>query len=96
MLIHVAKITNYNNNILIAPDYVNTGEITSLNTNNIKHQTNDLFQSKRKHDLPAMLSSTQLPLHVSNMAKEHEEKKQALIIGGVLSILLGLYIFTYK
>ena len=94
MLILVGKIRNYTNNILIAPGESKTGEITSLNT---PQKTKDPFHGKRTHSiLPTtpsspILPTTQLPLHDSNKAKEHDEEKQALIIGGVSLIMLGLY-----
>ena len=90
------KIEKYNNNILNAPEDSNVGEINSM----INHKVKDLFQSKQlPHDRHAAQQEQKQALpphdrpHEIHQAKQHEEEKQALIIGCVSLILFGFYLF---
>ena len=83
--LHVGKIMNYNNNILIAPESAKVGEMQHLN-----HQ--DPFQGKKE-------KSHQLPhddhLQQKLSAKTHEDEKQALVIG-LTALMVGVIWFFKK
>ena len=100
MMLQIGKLVDYNNNILIAPNHVKVGEITSLNEKADIHQAADIhrvahdpFQGKRYTLVEPTSQEHKLPPHEIHQAKQHEEEKQALIIGGVSLIIFGFYLF---
>ena len=80
--LHVGKIMNYNNNVLIAPDNTKVGEIQNLNVGD------KTPKGKKKEYKPV----GELPHHEKIEAKNHDDEKQALIIVGV-SLILGVIWF---
>ena len=105
MMLNMGNIEGYNNKLFIANSYVKIGvvnmDINQKSQTSIKHPL-DHIDKKSKNiqrvggspiQLLLIHDDGLLPDNENKLSKEHEEEKEALIIGCVSLIIAGMYFF---
>ena len=83
--LHVGKINDWNNRILVAPNNSKIGEIKNINSKqNSKQNRKSTFKDSKNGEVEH---------HEKIFAKEHENDKQALVVGMTSVIICLLWYF---
>ena len=96
MLLRVAQVAGYNNQIII----ITSGQVLGLNMGfNTSDASPDVTNDTRETG-PVKAQKSQLPLTTAGSqpqekanADQHENEKTALIVGGIAIRLVGLWVF---